>query len=71
MARGIENDDRGFDVGRGIDDASEGLDIWERWQKLWRCNEGPNELATTKETSEEEDDTEVLTTTTDASAEEA
>ena len=50
---------------------SEGLEIWVQRQRLWRCNNSPEELVTMAEASEEEDDLKVLTTTTDASAEEA
>ena len=38
---------------------------------MWRRNDGPEKLATTKEASAEEDDPKVSTSTTEASAEEA
>ena len=50
---------------------SEGLDIWGRQQRLMRCNDRPEELATTTKASVEKDEPEVLTTATDASIEEA
>ena len=40
-------------------------------RRLWRRDDGPEELATTTEASSEEDDPEVLTTTTEASSEES
>ena len=49
---------------------SEGLDIWGRRRRLQRCDDGPEELATTTEASAEEDDPEVSTMTTYASDEE-
>ena len=44
--------------------------IWGQQQRLWRCDDGPEELATTMVASAEEDDPED-STTTEASAEEA
>ena len=40
-------------------------------RRLWRCDNRPEELATTMEDLAEENDPEVLTATTQASAEEA
>ena len=44
-------------------------EIRGRQQRLLRCNDGPEELATTTEASVEEDEPEILTTTTEASIE--
>ena len=40
-------------------------------RRLWRCDDGPKELATTMEASEEEDEPEVLKNITEALVEEA
>ena len=71
MDCGIDDEDVGVSRGRGIDDVSEGSDIWgQRW-KLWSSNDGTEELATTTVASVEEDEPEVSTTTTEASDDEA
>ena len=75
--RGISVNDGGVDRGQGIDDAYEVSEttpetarIRGRRRRLRRCDDGPDELATTTEASAEEDEPEVLTTTTEASDEE-
>ena len=49
---------------------SKGLYIWGQRRRLWRRNDGPEELTTMTEASTEEYEPEVLTTKTKASAEE-
>ena len=50
---------------------SKGSEIWGRQRSLLRCDDKPEELATTTEAPEEEDDPEVPTMTTELSIEEA
>ena len=74
----LSDDDGDVGRGRGIHDASKGLEttteasrIYGQRQRLQRCDDGPEELATTTEGSEAEDELEVSTTTAEASDEEA
>ena len=74
QARRLSDNNGCIGRGQGIDYASDGSDtkteaerIWGRQWRLWRCDDGPEELATTTEVSEEEYDPEVLTTTTEVS----
>ena len=78
MACIIDEKNGGAGGGRGIDEASKGLErtteaarIWGQRQRLRRRDDGPDELATTTEASSEEYAPEELTTTTEASEEEA
>ena len=78
LARGIDVNSRVVGGGRLIDDASnvsettaEAARVWERQQRIRRRDDGPEELATTAESSAEEDEPKDSTTTTEASAEEA
>ena len=77
QARGLSNDDRGVGGARGIYNVSEGLEtraeaarIRGKQRRLWRRNDGPEELATATEVLEEEYEPEDSTTTTESSAEE-
>ena len=72
----LSDDDGGVGRGQGIDDASEELEttteatrIQGRRRRLRRCNDWPEELATTKEALAEEDNPKFLTMTMEASAE--
>ena len=78
LAQGLSDNNKGVGGVPGIDDATEGMErtkeaarIRGRRQRLRRCNDGTDELATTMEASEEEDEPEDSTTETEASAEEA
>ena len=71
MACGIDDDDGSVGRGRGIDDVSKGLEIRGQRRRLRRCDNGPEELATTVEVSAEEYEPKVLTTTTEASSKDA
>ena len=66
MVHRIDANDGGVAGGQGIDNVSKGSEIWGRRWKLLRCNDEPEELATTTEASAEEYEPEVLTTTTEA-----
>ena len=77
-ARGLSNNDGGVGIGKGIDDASNGLKTTTEFSVIqgrkWRLkhrDDEPEELATTTKALAEEDDPEFSTTTTEASAEEA
>ena len=77
-ARGISDDNRGVGRGQGIDNASELLEtttevarILGQRQRMRRCNDSPEELATTTKASAENDNPENSTRMTKALAEEA
>ena len=77
-ACGLSDDDGCVGRGRGIEDASDGLEtttkaamIQGKLRRLRRCNDAPEELVTTTEALEEKDEPKDSMTTTDASAEEA
>ena len=76
-AQGLSNNNGGVSGGQGIDDASDGSEttmdaerIQGRRQRLRRCDDRSEKLATTTKASAEEDEPEDLTTTMEVSEEE-
>ena len=58
-------------MSKGSEATTEAARIWGQHRSLRRCDDGPEELATTVEALSEEDDPEELTTMPEVSAEEA